>query len=126
MIPLQEFLEVILKQEVESMLDELIGIRWTWRTDHLLRKKIRPNLVFSKFSICLHESDKSDSSALLWILNYVYRCRKHLFFTFDDIILISMEIPADKKPAEDMLQSMFSSTTMLTTSLQRQSQPAFF
>ncbi|KAL7685413.1 hypothetical protein Plhal304r1_c031g0101441 [Plasmopara halstedii] len=105
-------------------LNEIILIRWTWRTDHLLRKKVCLDLVFPKLYICLHESDKSDCSAMLWILNYVYQYRKHS--TFTDIKLISMEIPADKKPAEDMLQSMFSSTTMLTTSLQRQSQPAFF
>ncbi|KAL7685406.1 hypothetical protein Plhal304r1_c031g0101361 [Plasmopara halstedii] len=130
MISSEEFEEAFLKSQVDGVLDDLHNIRWTWLTDYSLRKKDRPDRVFSKMSEYSHDLDNPDNPVLLWMLNYVVRYRKQS--TFTDIELFIMltsklsfeslmkllrsqcKYPQLKKLADDMLNSMFFSTTMLT------------
>ncbi|CEG36290.1 uncharacterized protein PHALS_02199 [Plasmopara halstedii] len=131
MITSQEFQDVFLNQDLDDVVGDLMSIRLTWHTDYLLRKETRPDLAFPKLMKSLHDLDKSDNSAMLWLLNYVLQYRKNFPFTDTELVkLLSSTIPFESlirflrsqrkyprinKLAEDMLQSMFSSTTMLTT-----------
>ncbi|KAL8006223.1 hypothetical protein Plhal703r1_c06g0033951 [Plasmopara halstedii] len=131
MIPSQALKEAFLKQQVDGVLDDLNIIRWTWLMDYFLRKKVRPDRVFLKINKYLHDLDNPDSPVLLWMLNYVVWYRRQSTFTNTELFIfltskLSFESlmkmlrsqwksPQFKKLANDMLNSMFSSTTMLTT-----------
>ncbi|KAL7685381.1 hypothetical protein Plhal304r1_c031g0101101 [Plasmopara halstedii] len=129
MISSREFKEAFLK--VDGVQDDLKNIRWTRLSDYSLSKKDRPDRVFSKIIRYSPDLDDPENSLWLWMLNYVVQYRKQSTFTNIELfIMLTSELsfeslmkllrsqwkyPQLKKLADDMLKSMFSSITMLTT-----------
>ncbi|CEG45465.1 uncharacterized protein PHALS_01758 [Plasmopara halstedii] len=129
MIPSQEFKKAFLEQ-VDGVRDDFFRILRSWRMNYALRKNIRPDKLFSRMNKESLVLENPDSPKLLWMLDYVVRHRKQSTYTDIDlfVFLISKlsfeslmkvlrfqwKYPRIKKLADDVLNSMFFSTTMLT------------